>query len=162
MKLVKYILLVAALYVAANLVTGCSSVTNQITPAVVQQGVATGVSYAVAKYPTAIPYLEAAAPIICSAANGTNLNPAQVVAAIESSPAAALKTPEAVLILNGALTLYIAVWDSYGSNALASSTAIQPYLAATCAGIDEALPASTNAPAMKVAPLVYIWPVVSF
>ena len=64
--------------------TGCStSTTNLLTPAVVQQGVATGVAYAVAQYPEARPGVDAAAQIICSDASGVTLDPAKVVADIQ-------------------------------------------------------------------------------
>lgn len=119
--------------------SGCAG-QFQVSPAVVQQGVASTVSYSSSKFPTSVPYLLAAGDVICSEANETNLAPADVIAAIESSNATQFKTPEAVLILNSALTLYIGIWDSYGSNAIANATALQPYLKATCNGINQGLP----------------------
>lgn len=135
MKIFPIITLLGALLLSS----GCAG-QFQVSPAVVQQGVASGVSYSSAKFPTAVPYLLAAGDVICSEANGTNLAPADVIAAIESSNASQFKTPEAVLILNSALTLYIGIWDSYGSNALANATTLQPYLKATCDGINQGLP----------------------
>lgn len=132
----KQFLILAPLCLA---LVGCSSV-GKLTPALVQQGVATGVSYGVVKYPTAIPYLKVAGAVICSAANGTNLAPAEVIAAVEASNAGALKTPEAVLILNGALTLYVGIWESYGADALSEHAKLQLYLQATCSGIHDGLP----------------------
>lgn len=135
---------------AVIILSGCKSGPGILSPSLVQQGVATGVSYSSAKYPQAVPFLRAAADVICSAANGTNLAPADVVAAIESSPStAALKTPEGTLIINSALMLYIGVWNSYGSNALASAPQIQPYLKATCDGTTEGLP-SPNLGVMRL------------
>ncbi len=123
---------------ALALVAGCKTGSNQIiSPALVQAGVATGVSYGVVKYPTAIPYLRAADSIICSAANGTNIAPSEIVAAIEA--AGLTKTPESVLILNGALTLYIGVWQSYGADAVNNVPTIKLYLQATCNGITDGL-----------------------
>lgn len=132
--------IVAMLMLMGFLVTGCASSPVKITPALVQQGVATGVAYSTAKYPQAVPYLKAADLVICSASEGTNLAPSEVVAAIESSDAAALKTPEAVLILNTALTLYTGVWDAYGADALNNQPDLKLYLQATCAGISDGLP----------------------
>lgn len=137
------------------LVAGCSSV-GKITPALVQQGAATAVSYGVEKYPTAIPYIKVAGAVICSAANGTNISPAEVVAAVEASNAGALKTPESVLILNGALLLYTGLWESYGADAVTEHEKLQLYLQATCNGIHDGLPdaARGRAPEPRNWPLI--------
>ncbi len=96
------------------------------------------VQYGVQKEPSAIPGVRAAGAVICSAADGTNLSPAQVVADIGSiSPS--LNTPTAILIENSALTLYIGVWDSYGADAVNRSPELKLYLQATCAGINAGL-----------------------
>ena len=146
---------------ALVLVAGCGT-TSLISPLIVEQGVATGVSYSVAQYPAAVPYLKAVAPIVCSEAANTNLAPAQVVAAIESSTAAsALKTPEGVLILNGALLLYTGVWESYGSNTVASSAVLQTYLQATCNGMNEGLGTNALSVARKGPPAAH-WSKVRF
>lgn len=146
--------------IALTFAVGCSSI--KISPSTVQQGVATGVSYSVIKYPQVVPYLRAADDLICSAANGTNISPAQVIAAIERAPSAAvLKTPEGVLILNAALTLYVGVWESYGVNAVNNAPTLQLYLKATCSGIAEGLPsASGNLTARRVSETG--WPLVKF
>src|SRR2546423_1751861 len=127
----------------ALVVTGCKT-TPQTTQAIVQSTVATGVMFGVQKAPDAIPYLRAAAPVICSAANGTNLSPNQVVAALESSQAAALKTPTATLIINGALSLYMVLWDQYGSEYVKNTPLLQSYLVGTCNGITEGLPPTSD------------------
>ena len=155
----KYLLVITAALALAAIVTGCTGPNSQISPALVQQGVFTLTAYAVAKEPASVPYLKAAAPLICAAASGTNgLSPEAVVAAIEASPLASqLKTPEATLALNGALMLYIGIWDSYGTNV--DLTAMQPYLLATCLGLSAALPPSPAS--LKSAPRVS-WPLVRF
>lgn len=140
---------------ACLLTCGCSTITGKLTPPVVQQGVATGVSYSTAKYPTAIPYVRAAGEVICSAANGTNLSPAAVVAAVESSNATFLKTPEGVLILNSALTLYIGVWESYGAEAVNNAPVLKTYLQATCDGINQGLVGRTRE-------VRGVWPIIKF
>ncbi len=139
--------------------TGCTSI--NISPSVVQQGVATGVKYSVSKYPTSRPYLTAATPVICSVANSTNLVPSEVITAIENSDANKLKTPEGVLILNSALTLYISIWNSYGSNAVNNATALQPYLKATCNGLNDGLHTVTFASPSTLKNKV-VWPLVKF
>lgn len=157
----KFVSLIGAplLFIALLFVTGCSTTQPNISPALVQQGVFTVAAYTVAKEPAVVPYLNAATPVICSAAQGTNgIDPASVVAAIEASPLASqLKTPEAVLALNGALTLYIGVWDSYGGKV--DLAAMQPYLQATCNGLTLALPAAKSKPA-KTAKAS--WPLVRY
>jgi len=125
--------------------TGCS--TMVLTPGSVKQGVATGVSYSVVKYPDAVPYLKAAEPVICSAAHGTNLAPAQVVAALQNSNADQLKTPEGVMILNTALALYVGLWEKYGTKAVTKSDKLRSYLEATCGGIHDGLIAAQPPPA---------------
>jgi len=127
------------------LFTGCSTVV--LRPGNVEQGVSTGVSLAVVKYPEAIPYLQAAAPVICSAAHGTNLAPAQVAAAIQESDAAAFRNPNAVMILNVAMSLYVGLWERYGTKAVDKSDKLRSYLEATCAGITKGLIAAEPEPA---------------
>jgi hypothetical protein len=119
-------------------ITGCKSTIPTITPALVQQGVTTLVQYGVQKEPAAKPGVQAAALVICSAANGTNLSPSQVVADIgKINPS--LNTPTAVLIENSALTLYVGVWESYGADAVNRSPQLKLYLQATCVGMNAGL-----------------------
>lgn len=131
-----------------------------MSPLVVQQGVAAGVAYSAVKYPTAVPYLKAATPVVCAASEGNALSPEEVVAAIENTPLVTqLKTPEGVLILNGALVLYTGVWEGYGKDAVANSDSLREYLKATCLGMEQGLSFSTlsarNQPTVT-------WPKVKF
>lgn len=146
--------------VALLALAGCAGGKVNISPAIVQQGVATSVAYSVTKYPQALPYLRAAAPVICSAANSTNLSPAQVIAALESSNAALLKTPEAALIMNTALLLYIGVYESYGDNALNNYPALRPYLQATCDGMNDGVSGKKIQPATPT--VSDTWPQIAF
>jgi hypothetical protein len=139
---------------------GCKNTSPTLGPALVQQGVATGVSYSVIKYTNAIPYLKVGAQVVCASAGGTNISPAAIITALEqSSVANSLKTPEGVLIFNSALLLYTGIWESYGSNAVASVAQLQPYLQATCNGMNQGLAYTTlsarNAP-------VATWPKAKF
>lgn len=151
------LLLAVALLASGLFTTGCTS-TNRISPATVHQGVAAGVAYSSAKYTNAVPYLRMAVPVICAAANGTNLAPAEVVKAIEGANIS-LKTPEAVLILNAALMFYTGIWDSYGEDALNKAPELRPYLEATCSGITAGLPSIIGL--MRAAPDGK-WPLVKF
>ena len=144
-KIIKHSItsVMALVATVALFTTGCTSTNTSgptIAALVLQEGVATGASYALTQYTNAVPFIEAATPIICSAANGTNFDPAFVVNEIDNSPqASSLKTPEGALILNSALTLYIAVWDSYGASAVTNSANMQLYLTATCNGLTQAV-----------------------
>lgn len=131
----------------AGLITGCGTTGKALSPALVRIAVQTGATYGILKDTNTIPYLKAATPVICSAAGTTNLNPDQVIAALESSSAAQLKTPEAVIIMNGALAIYETVYDAYGTNVQASVA--QPYLKAVCDGLTGAV-GSRNAPPKKL------------
>lgn len=131
---------------------GCKNTSPTLGPSLVQQGVATGVSYSVIKYTNAVPYLKVGAQIVCASAAGTNISPAAIIASLEqSSLANSLKTPEGVLIFNSAMLLYTGIWESYGSNAVANVAQLQPYLQATCNGMNQGLAYTTlsarNAPA---------------
>lgn len=128
--------------------TGCAT-TNPLGPAAVEIAVQTAATYGVQKDPNVVPYLKAAAPIVCSMAGSEMLDPAAVVAALEQSNVAALKTPEATILMNGALALYGAIYASYGDDVKAS--AVQPYLQAVCTGLTMAVPQNTTAIAARKA-----------
>lgn len=135
---------------------GCSTVgNNNLAPSLVRVGVATGVAYGVMKYPASAPGVRIAGEVVCSAANGTNLSPASVIEAINAvSPNI---SPETTLIVNGALVLYIGVWNSYGQGAVSNAPNLKLYLKATCDGINDGLhtPARTTArPATEIWPLL--------
>lgn len=119
------------------LITGCKS--PGLTKTMVQTAVSTSVAWGVLEEPKAIPYMRATVPVICSAAHGTNLSPAEVVAALQNSPAEKLKTPEAVIIMNGVLGIYTAVFEAYGSD-IDDRPYLQAGLEGACAGIQLGLP----------------------
>lgn len=115
------------------LICGCAGTRPLITPGMLQQGVGSAVAYGVHKYPGARPFVSAAQPIICSASEGTNLAPAEVVAALED--ANVLRTPESVFIVNSALLLYEGIYNAFGADAVDNSEQLRSYLHATCLGI---------------------------
>lgn len=118
----------------STLTTGCK--TPAMTQAIVQTTVATGVALGVQKSPQAVPYLKAATPVVCAAASGTNISPAEVVAAIEAANLDSLKTPEAVIIMNGALSLYMVIYDEYGTEAINQQAQLRAFLQGTCNGLN--------------------------
>lgn len=131
-----------------------------IGPPMVRLGVSSGATYSLLKYPQALPAVKASAAIICSQANGTNLAPAAVVEAVNAYTE---QTPESVLIVNSALSLYTLVWNSYGASAVANTPTLQLYLSATCDGLNDALAAQPAAGVVRNAPPQNpTWPQVKF
>ncbi len=110
--------------------------------------VATGVTFGLERDPGAAPYLRAAAPVVCAAAAATNIQPAQIVSALESANLVATNS-SAVLILNASLAIYDTIFESYGSNWVASQPVLQDYLGGVCDGINEGLATS---PSLKSKP----------
>jgi hypothetical protein len=149
------ILLCIALAIA---LCGCASA--KLDPSIVRLGVSTSVQVATLKYPTAVPYLRAATPVICESATGTNISPTEVILAIEKSSANLVKTPEGVLILNGALVLYTGIWNSYGANTVANNATLRTFLGATCLGMQDGLGMAVET--LKIAPAYPKWPTVPY
>lgn len=123
---------------ALALLTGCKNVGNTITPALVQASVSSSVRFGIAKYPTARPAVTVGVEVICSQANGTNISPAAIVAAIEASNYASLKTPEAVFITQAIVQAYTIAWNSFAAGSVSNSV-VRPYLQAVCSGGTEGL-----------------------
>jgi hypothetical protein len=124
------------------ILAGCTSPVGKavLSPAMVQVAVETGVSFGSSKYPAAVPYLRIADSVICSAADSTNIEPAQIVAAVEAAGVVSATNAEAVLILNGSLAIYETVFDAYGTNWIANQPVLQGYLKSVCDGISAGLP----------------------
>ena len=134
-----------------------------IAPGVLRLGVSSGAAYSLLKYPQAAPAVRASAEIICSEANGTNLAPAAIYAAVN---AYGQQTPESTLIVNSALGLYTLVWNGYGAEAVNNSPNLKLYLSATCDGLHDALGGVPITPAspmtLRSAPVNKNWPHVNF
>lgn len=126
-------MLLIALAAALIAGSGCKSANPTVGPALLRLGVSTGAGYALQKYPVAVPGVRAGADIVCALANGTNPDPAQMVAALD---AYGQKSPEAVLILNAALAAYEIVYEGLNNT---NQTAAQPYAMALCGGLTDAL-----------------------
>lgn len=120
---------------ALLLATGCSNL-KLLTPAVVKQGVTTGVALAATQYPNTVPELHLAADVICQTANSADLSPTNVISKINQITDL---SPASVFAINAALTLYIGVWDSYGAAAVNNQPVLRTYLQATCDGFNAGL-----------------------
>lgn len=129
----KEILSLLALVALSLSLVGCKS---PIAPGLVRLGVSSGASYSLLKYPQAAPAVKASADIICSQANGTNLEPASIYAAVNAYQN---QTPESVLIVNTALSLYTLLWNGYGTDAVNNVPQLKLYLSATCDGLTDAV-----------------------
>lgn len=133
----KRLIIPASLFVLIAF-TGCVNARKVITPGTVQSGTAAGVRYGLTKFPSATPAVRIASEVVCSMSNSTNISPTEIVAAIESSNYENLKTPEAIFIVQGVITLYSSAWNSFASDAVAQSEAL-PYLQAICNGSRDGL-----------------------
>lgn len=85
------------------LMTGCSTAQGPISHAAFTAAVTIGEQIALETHPEATPYLRIAVPVVCSVANGTNVSPAAIVAALE---AANVTNRTTRLIINSSLTLF--------------------------------------------------------
>lgn len=151
------IIVVAA---AGLCLAGCSTTGTNVGPPMVRLGVSTGASYSLLKYPEAVPAVRASADIICSQVGGTNLAPASVVAAVN---AYSEQTPESVLIVNAAMSLYTMVWNSYGAGSVSNTPELKLYLGAVCDGLNDALASQPVAGMVRNAsPQNPAWPQVKF
>lgn len=138
-----FIPLVAVL--CLGLLVGCKSTPQQLTKALYVTTVSSGIALGADRYPSSVPYLRVAAPIICAAGNSTNISPAEIVAALQNSPAAnAVATQEGKLILNGALILYVSAYEAYGADYVDHHEQLRNYLQWTCESFALGLPAAPN------------------
>ncbi len=135
----KHIDILAAVCLLAFIAgSGCKN--PAVTRTVVSTLVSTGVAVGVSQKPDAVPYLRAATPIVCASAANTNLNPAAVVAAIQSGTDPKLKTLSGVLLLNGALAIYTALWEQGAVDGLTDQVILQAWLWGVCDGLTLGLP----------------------
>lgn len=128
-----------SLCVAVLVLTGCSGTggNKPLTKAIFVTTVSTGVALGTDRYPESIPFLRVATPLVCAAAQGTNLSPAEITLLVQNSPAAqAVATAQGKLIFNGALTLYIALAEQ----ANIENEDLQMYLSWTCESLQLGLP----------------------
>jgi hypothetical protein len=107
-----------------------------MTQAAVTGIVSAGTSFGIAQYPQAVPGVRIGRAVICSAANSTNIQPQQVVDALNT---AGVTNQYAMLIVNGSLAVYDTLFASYGAGWVNNQAALKGYLSAVCAGLNQAL-----------------------
>lgn len=141
--------------IAASLIlftVGCKSTGNNpnIGPSLLRFTVGTAAGYELSQRTEAVPAVRIAANVICAAANGTNLSPAQIIADLNTLGP---QSDDAVFIIRAAVGAYTLIWNGYVGNTT-NVTELQPYLMATCLGLGDALPptARDRAPAVKSDP----------
>jgi hypothetical protein len=100
-----------------------------------QMGVSIGASAALRNSPNARAGLAAAKEIICAVASSTNANPAAVVTALDAYWTHGINDLGYVAALGAVNLLNLAVQGLQVTN----NAAVQPYVAATCAGLQIAL-----------------------
>lgn len=134
----------------AGLVAGCSTTTQPITHAALRAAVTLGEQYALQVHPEATPYLQAATPVVCAVANGTNANPQTVVDALSG----VVTNAEAKIIINGSLALLNVAVAS-----ITNAPDVALYVKDLCVGMENGLPPTgpnmrragklTNAPHLR-------------
>jgi hypothetical protein len=115
---------------------GCAS-NPPLTRTLVTAAVKNGVKFGVQRSPTAIPYLQAATPVLCSVANSTNLSPAALVAALDAIPVN--KPPEAGLIIDFVVGTYDGYFEQYVDNWTKNQPFLQSVLLGCCDGMTQGL-----------------------
>jgi len=151
------LLIITAALALAAFVTGCSTTSTVLTPAVIQQAVTISVEGGLLTEPQAAPEVKIAGAVICASASATNVAPASIVASLQAA-GLTNNLAEATLIVNGALLIYEVAYNSIVSTN--DQAAAQPYLQAVCDGINAALPApalAKSASAKKVFKLTQDW-----
>jgi len=131
MKRLIPILALGAALVGCALFTGCST----ITPSFTQQTVYEGVSIGLSIYPQAEPEVRIAGEIICAEAAKTNISFEEITRDVD---AAGLTNKNSKLIVQGALLAFNTAVNILGLQDQFEKQ--RPYLVATCAGINDALP----------------------
>lgn len=116
-----------------------------MTKALVKSAVQVGVSVGVNQAPEAIQYLRYAAPIVCEASKGTNVQPEFIVNALQNNAQAEqFKNPQAILIFNSAFGIYEGLFEVYGADEVANRAQLQAWLSGVCEGIIDGLPPITS------------------
>lgn len=134
--------LIPVLAVVALLSAGCKS---PVGPLVTQTAVFVGLTAELANNPETLPAVKAGADIVCAIANGTNANPAALVAALD---AAGPWTPLERAALDGIVVTAIEIAVNQNTNSSAT-----PYFKAACNGMGLAIAtAPAGSPTVRNAP----------
>jgi len=122
--------------------SGCTSTNPNVRPmthAAFTAAVTLGEQFALEAKPEAVPYARAATAVVCSVANGTNVSPAAIVAALN---AANVTNATAKMIINSSLAIYNVVIMAYPVST--NQSEIREYAKDLCNGLTAGLP-PTNA-----------------
>jgi len=104
-----------------------------MTHAAFTAAVTLGEQLALEQKPEAIPYVRAAARVVCAAADGTNVSPASIVDALQ---AAGVTNQTAKIVINGSLAIFNVVVSGLGTN----ESEIRLYGQDLCSGLTAGLP----------------------
>lgn len=133
--------LLPILCVTIALLTGCKTNDNaNVGPALLRLGVSTAAGYSLMKYPEAVAGVSVAASIICASAEGTNVSPAEVVAALNVYGEF---TQQEWFIVNTAMNAYTLAFNGLSNT---NNATANPYLVAACGGLHDALGIPTSSP----------------
>jgi len=128
---------IAALFIGLCLLllNGCATTSPNapMSHAVFTAAVTLGEQIGLETHPEATPYVRAAAGVVCSVANGTNVTPAEIVKALE---AANVTNSTARIIINGSLAILNVVVAGLGTN----DNEIRLYGKDLCQGMQLGLP----------------------
>lgn len=131
---------------AMLVMAGCGT-SPQMTKAIVKNTVQVGVAVGVNQEPSAIPYLRYAAPVVCEASRGTNIQPAFIVDKLQNNAQAnQFKNPQAILIFNSAFGIYEGLYEEFGADEVENRAHLKAWLEGVCEGLIAGLPdvAATN------------------
>lgn len=128
--------LLTAGIIALATMAGCSTTPQPMTRAAVTGAVSLGVQIGTERYPESVPYIRAATPVVCSAADGTNIQPAEIVAALQP----VVTNDHAKMIINGAVVIYDVIFESYGTNWIEHQAYLKDILGGVCDGLTQGLP----------------------
>ena len=123
--------------------TGCSTADKQLllseTPTLISAIVPPAVQVGVKKQPKIAPYLTSVATVINTFALGQDLTPDTLAATVATAKIKELETPEALNIVNSALALYKAYYNTAVTNKVASVDNLVPILKALSSAITQGI-----------------------
>lgn len=148
----KIIYSMLAAVVLTLIASGCA-VTNPNAPmthAAFSAAVTLGERFILEAHPEAVPHVRIATAVICSAATGSNVQPAQIVAALTE---AGITNAHAKDVINVGIALYNVVFASYGADWVNNQPTLKLYMQDLCNGLTAGLPPESQALARKQLPL---------
>lgn len=128
-------LTISLLVVCSLLLVGCSSTNpnNVVSHAAFKAAVTLSEQIALEAHPEVVPHLRVATSVVCATANGTNVNPSQIVADLQ---AAGITNATAKIIINSSIALLNVAVAGLGTN----QTEIRLYGQDFCSALKDGLP----------------------